>query len=182
MTGLPDGYRFIEYDPVMAPDLVALEQRAARRFADFGFPHLAHLPPMPLDKWKGRLAGADIWVVAGDTEGTPAPCGFAIGTDLGDLYWICEISVNPAHGGRGIGKALLDKLVERARWAFHSAIGLSTFRDIPFNAPFYARNGFLEVPAARSEGGESDPASARFWLEVPEGVHPSTRVLMLKRL
>jgi len=178
MIPLPEGYEFATYLPTSAEALIALEYRAAQRFAEVGYPHLSQAPPLTSAEWTRRLRGADIWVVAKED----VPCGFAIGTDLGDLYWICEISVDPDHGGRGIGAALLAKAVERANWAFHSAIGLSTFRAVAFNAPFYAKHGFLEVPVRAQTSAESDPAQSRFWLEVPKGVHPSARTLMIKRL
>ena len=56
-----------------------------------------------------------------------------------------QVSVLPAFGRRGIGTALVRAVMEEARWAGHDRLSLCTFRDVPFNGPFYAALGFTEV-------------------------------------
>ena len=59
-----------------------------------------------------------------------------------------------------------------------SGVSLTTFRRVPFNAPFYARLGFGEVDPATT-----DPLLAdAFRREVPEGIDPAERVAMLLEL
>jgi predicted N-acetyltransferase YhbS len=50
--------------------------------------------------------------------------------------------------GKGAGRALIAGVVAEARARGLQAVTLTTFRDIPWNAPFYARCGFVEVPEA----------------------------------
>lgn len=57
-------------------------------------------------------------------------------------------------------------------------VGLSTFRAVPFNAPFYVRHGFAEMPLDRAD----PPLVRRFRNEVPHGIDPSERVLMVRML
>ena len=52
------------------------------------------------------------------------------------------MDVLPAHGRRGLGTLLLDQVCAWAQAQRHLAVNLSTFRDVHWNAPFYARNGF----------------------------------------
>lgn len=177
MNTLPPGYRFIDYDHALISALIALDHRAAQRFKDYGFPYLAE-QPMDRELWRDNFGGKDIWVVACDDK----PVGYAVGMDLGELYWLREVSVDPAHGQKGIGTVLVSKVIERAKWAFHSAIGLSTFRNIPFNAPFYVRLGFLIVPSGSRDGSQNSTAQQQFWDELDDETDPSSRVLMLKRL
>lgn len=62
-----------------------------------------------------------------------------------------QLSVRlPEHGRRGIGSALVEAACAEARWEGHRAITLSTYRDVPWNGPFYRSRGFVEVtdPAA----------------------------------
>jgi GNAT superfamily N-acetyltransferase len=74
--------------------------------------------------------------------------GFVILTELGGNAHIDELDVLPAFGHRGIGKALLEYACGWARDSGFSAVTLSTFRDIPWNAPFYSRYGFRVLEAA----------------------------------
>jgi GNAT superfamily N-acetyltransferase len=58
-----------------------------------------------------------------------------------------EVDVHPQYGRRGIGTALVRRI---CKWAAHSgyrSVTLTTFRDVPWNAPFYARLGFEVIPA-----------------------------------
>src|SRR5687768_10876016 len=67
-----------------------------------------------------------------------------------------EIDVHPEHGRRGIGRRLV---ITVCRWAAtngYSCVTLTTFRDVPWIMPFYARLGSEEIrreergPALRS--------------------------------
>ena len=56
-----------------------------------------------------------------------------------------QLSVLPAQGRRGIGGALVAAALEEARWAGYDEMSLCTYRDVPWNGPFYARLGFEPV-------------------------------------
>jgi predicted N-acetyltransferase YhbS len=51
-----------------------------------------------------------------------------------------------AHDRRGVGRALVRRVAEWARSAGFETLLLSTFCDVPWNAPYYARLGFEIVP------------------------------------
>ncbi|MEM6475167.1 MAG: GNAT family N-acetyltransferase [Pseudomonadota bacterium] len=71
--------------------------------------------------------------------------GFAAAAPVGRELHLNELSVARDHQQRGIGAALLRALQIDARNSGFRAITLSTFREVPWNAPFYARHGFVEV-------------------------------------
>ena len=50
--------------------------------------------------------------------------------------------------GRGTGRALVAAAVDEGQRRRLPAITLTTFRTIPWNAPFYARIGFVEIAGA----------------------------------
>lgn len=76
--------------------------------------------------------------------------GFAESAPVGRELHLYELSVTRAHQGRGIGRTLLNALKIDARNSGYRAITLNTFREIPWNAPFYARMGFVEVKSFES--------------------------------
>ena len=57
-----------------------------------------------------------------------------------------EIDVHPQHGRRGIGTRLVMAVCAWAATAGYRAVTLTTFRDVAWNMPFYARLGFHEIP------------------------------------
>ncbi len=71
--------------------------------------------------------------------------GFAAAGSIGRELHLNELSVERAAQGKGIGAALLRALIIDARNCGMRAITLNTYRDIPWNGPFYARHGFVEV-------------------------------------
>ncbi|MEF2070386.1 GNAT family N-acetyltransferase [Consotaella aegiceratis] len=132
--------------------------------------------------WPGTLADYQAWLdrhgvlVAGELAGEPA--GFAAAFALEDLYWLAELSVDPAFVQRGLGTALLRATLDRARRRGHLALGLSTFVDVPFNAPFYARHGFERI------GDDRLTAAMRmqFHAEAPTSALAAQRCVMVCRL
>jgi ribosomal protein S18 acetylase RimI-like enzyme len=74
--------------------------------------------------------------------------GFVVFRPLEGAAYIEEVDVLPAHAGRRIGAALLDEAARRAAVRGLDALTLSTFRHVPWNAPYYRRLGFRELAEA----------------------------------
>ena len=106
------------------------------------------------------------------------PVGFVATRPAGRALHIAEISVLRRWQKQGIGAGLLRALAADARNSGFDALTLDTFRDVPFNAPLYARLGFVEV-----ENFESWP-HLRQSLETAEtlGIAPGLRVAMVRFL
>jgi GNAT superfamily N-acetyltransferase len=121
-----------------------IERRAAAAFADTAHPDLCDpddddlLAPARL----GEAVGAGALLVA---ECAGAPVGFALLDTVDGGPHLAEIDVVPEAAGRGVGSALLEAVVVEARRRGGETLTLTTFRDVPFNAPFYARRGFREI-------------------------------------
>jgi GNAT superfamily N-acetyltransferase len=71
--------------------------------------------------------------------------GFTVLAELDALAYLEQLSVLPAHGRRGIGRALLERACEAKRAAGARDIWLTTYDHIPWNRPFYERAGFRRV-------------------------------------
>lgn len=53
-----------------------------------------------------------------------------------------QVSVHPSRTRQGLGRRLLETAVLRAEQQSLSAVTLTTFADVPWNAPYYQRLGF----------------------------------------
>jgi GNAT superfamily N-acetyltransferase len=72
--------------------------------------------------------------------------GFALCGEIDGDAHLFEMDVMPEHGRRGVGSALLESVCRGAAESGFSAMTLTTLRDVPWNAPFYAGRGFAELP------------------------------------
>lgn len=95
----------------------------------------AHIPPM--------VRGSFAFVVAIDTESeTTVGMGRCLSDGASDAY-IQDVIVDPAFRGRGIGRRIVERLLEACREAGILWIGVVAE---PEAAPFYERAGFLPLP------------------------------------
>lgn len=125
--------------------LVAIEAAAAERFRTIGMDEVADRGGMDTGFAASFVTGG--LALVAEIEGTPV--GFALASSLDGLGHLYELSVHPAFGRQGIGTALLEAVCAAAREAGLALMTLSTFRTVPWNAPFYARLGFAELPPER---------------------------------
>jgi GNAT superfamily N-acetyltransferase len=165
---LPTGYAIRARRADDDAALVGVENAANRLLAGHGYPHLAEHGIPDVDYLRGVIGDGDVFVATGPDG---APAGFAVAQPLGTRLHLRELSVDPAHGRRGLGAALVRTVAAHAHKLGLTGVSLTTFRAVPFNAPFYARLGFREA-----EGGDLAETLLR---ELPEGVDPAERVAMV---
>lgn len=84
-----------------------------------------------------------VFVATGEDD---RPVGFALTSFIDRALHIHELDVSPDHGRRGLGRRLVAAACAFAEAEGAPAATLSTFREVPWNAPFYATAGFREVP------------------------------------
>jgi len=151
-----------------------IEREAATRFGD-SLPGsvLSHVTP-PDTLAAAQRAGL-LWVAL---EPAGAPVGFAVASIRGRRAHLDELDVLPGHGRRGIGTALIEAVEDHALDSGCVEITLTTFRDVPWNAPFYARLGFEEIPEQELDA----ELSRRLSFEAALGLGRSRRVAMRKPL
>ncbi len=102
--------------------------------------------PFPEDETANHLAMAAAVFAVGD----PA-VGFVSLEIVDGLAHVDQVSVLPDHGRKGLGRALLETAVGWAAASGYSALTLLTYRDVPWNAPFYRTLGFEEITALSPE-------------------------------
>lgn len=104
--------------------------------------------------------------------------GFALCGEIDGHAHLFEMDVVPEHGRRGIGSALLESVCNEAAVRGFLTMTLTTLRDVPWNAPFYAARGFAEMADAEW-GPQLAGIVAR---ERMLGFPMRLRVVMLRRI
>ena len=115
-----------------------------------------------------------LWVAVAPSD---EPVGFAYARWLGDEPHLEELDVHPDHGRRGLGTQLLHAFLAWARARGVTGITLSTFRDVPWNEPFYARLGFRALDTAEL----SAPIRELIASEARKGLPADRRVVMRRK-
>ena len=85
-----------------------------------------------------------------------------------------EVDVLPEHGRRGLGTRLVRQVCDWARASGYQRVTLTTFRDVPWNMPFYKKLGFVVVPRRQLGAG----LLSRVHDETSRGLDPRRRVVM----
>jgi GNAT superfamily N-acetyltransferase len=147
----------------LLPDL---EAAADARFEPLG------IGPLPGPGTPQEFAHALVVLVAGDP-----PVGLCRIDGIAGGAHLEQLSVHPDHAGQGIGRALLRAGCAWAQQHEYDEITLATYRDVPWNGPFYASEGFVERGTAddflRAHGlPPEEPVMGRF----------GSRVLMVRSL
>ncbi|GLQ97071.1 4-(cytidine 5'-diphospho)-2-C-methyl-D-erythritol kinase [Dyella mobilis] len=125
--------------------ICAIERAAVEMFRThraWRFYSAVSIPPEQLEE---EIQRGLVWVAI--LDGHADPVGFIwLDTEHGgDVAGIAEIDVLPEYGRRGVGAALLEHACDWARAAGYRRVDLGTLADVPWNAPFYAKHGFVAV-------------------------------------
>jgi GNAT superfamily N-acetyltransferase len=126
-----------EVRPAEEPDLALLDDISDRADALFRVAGYV-LPDIELRSKDVNDAKAILVV------GRPAFAFVMIGEADGNAY-LAELGVVPARMRQGIGTRLVEAACEWAVANEYPAVTLTTYRDVPWNAPFYERLGFAVV-------------------------------------
>lgn len=116
-------------------DMIAeIDERAEAIFRVAGY----ELPHLPFQD--DELAQAKAVFVYGNP-----PVGFAWLDEVDGLAHLQELAVIPRRMRAGIGGRLLERACAWASAERYPAITLTTYADVPWNAPWYAARGFVEL-------------------------------------
>jgi GNAT superfamily N-acetyltransferase len=128
------------------PRLREIEDEAGRIFSGLGLIDEALDVSFPLDELARLVGMGQVWV--GCLE-DGLPVGMVIASVREGAVYVEEMDVLPAHGRRELGSRLLARVCAWARARGYAAVTLSTFRDVPWNGPFYRKHGFRELQPAQ---------------------------------
>jgi GNAT superfamily N-acetyltransferase len=163
-------YRVVLARPRDLPLLPAIELAAARLLVGLAPSSVLAETTSQFALRKARRAGR-LWVALAHDE----PVGFAhvVEHERGVVH-LEEVDVHPEHGRRGLGRRLVQTVCSWATSHGFDAVTLTTYREPPWNMPFYARLGFVPVaPEALSVA-----LRAVIDDEMRRGLDPARRVVM----
>lgn len=149
--------------------LRAIERASSQRFIGL-MDDLAADEPSSAETLASRIDTGSL-LVAADSD---VPIAFVMFRPVEDGLYIEQIDVLPAFAGQRLGARLLDAVSDRARAGGLKVLTLSTFRDIPWNAPWYRRLGFDDIAEADLTPGLSAIRQAH----VARGLDESARTFM----
>lgn len=118
--------------------LRAIERAAGEPFRTVGMDAVADDDPPPAAVLDGFVDDGLAWVV--ERDGVLA--GYLIAGVVDGCCHVEQVSVRPEHAGHRYGAALVEHLAAWSRERGHPALTLTTFRDVAWNGPYYARCGF----------------------------------------
>ncbi|KAF1709576.1 GNAT family N-acetyltransferase [Pseudoxanthomonas sacheonensis] len=121
--------------------LLEVERRAAELLLGHGAYDLFAMHSLSPQNLQDGIAHGILHVA--ELEGQAV--GFALCGEIDGHAHLFEMDVMPEHGRRGIGGALLESVCTEASVRGFPAMTLTTLRDVPWNAPFYAARGFVEM-------------------------------------
>jgi GNAT superfamily N-acetyltransferase len=158
--------------PTDVEGLPAIELAAARLLAGHA-PESVLNQTTSLEVLRKAQRQGHLWVALADD----VPVGFAHVVVMDrDVAHLEEIDVHPEHGRRGLGTELVLQVCHWAAAHRYTSVTLTTFRDVPWNMPFYARLGFDIVPPEQL----SSCLRAVVEDETQRGLDPSRRVVMTR--
>ncbi len=129
-----------------------IERAAGRLFSEISMDDIAaHAPPEPATL-NDYIQHQRAWVA----EVNDQPVGYVLVDVVDGCGHLEQVSVHPAYGRQGLGRMLIQSVVDWAGAKGLPAITLLTFRDVPWNGPYYASLGFGPLSDAELTPGLLD--------------------------
>lgn len=152
-----------------------IERLAGERFREVGLPEVADDEPAAVETLARHARDGRSWVAVDHVD---VPIGYLLVDVVDGCAHIEQVSVRPDHQGSGVGQALLERVRTWATDHGLPAVTLTTFTDVPWNAPLYRHLGFRALredeigPELRKVRDE----------ETAHGLDPAKRVCMRAEL
>jgi GNAT superfamily N-acetyltransferase len=124
---------------------------------------------VPVEILTEAMALGRLWVVL---DGDWVPVGYALLRLCDGFALLAQMDVHPAHGRKGLDKALVETVLDAVDRMGLPALYLTTFENVPWNAPFYNRLGFRKLCP------DTKPACIQTILREERGAGVSNRIAM----
>lgn len=121
------------------PHMRKLEREAGASFIDLDMSAVAEDEPLSLEVLNDYQREGRAWVA---TDEADQPVAYLLVDVVDGAAHVQQVSVHPDHAGHRLGSALLDTAAAWAAQHHLATVTLTTFTEVPWNAPYYARLGF----------------------------------------
>ena len=152
-----------------------IEEKAGERFNGLDIFDADLSSSFPLEEMVRLIKLDQVWVACDSND---LPVGMILGSVRCGNGYIEELDILPEHGRRGLGSKLIEQVCKWASEQGCSAVDLSTFRDVPWNGPFYRKHGFRDL--YQHEWTADMPVLRE--IETAQGLDPAARVFMRREL
>lgn len=125
------------------PVLCDIEVAAGRIFRTVDMDAVAGDDPVSVDELSVYQQDGRAWV---HTDGSDRPVGYLLVSLVDGHAHIAQVSVHPDHARQGLGAELIEEAVRWARARGLTTVSLTTFTEVAWNGPYYARLGFTVLP------------------------------------
>jgi GNAT superfamily N-acetyltransferase len=148
------------------PSLIEIERAASDTFRTLSMDFVADDDPGSLAELAPYIHGRRAFVSADDADN---PVAYIILDAVDGAAHIEQVSVHPDHARRGIGRTLIDRADAWAQEQSLRSLTLTTYLDVPWNAPYYRRLGFRhlspdeETPGLRAIKDREREAGLEVW-------------------
>ncbi|MFE3174000.1 GNAT family N-acetyltransferase [Amycolatopsis sp. NPDC059090] len=122
-------------DLSVLPDL---ERAAGEPFRTVGMAEIADDAPPSVEDLAVFQSEGRCWVW--DDDGVIA--AYVLAEEVDGFGHVEQVSLLPSHARRGLGRALIETVGAWATERGLSGLTLTTFAEVPWNAPYYERLGF----------------------------------------
>lgn len=137
--------------PAELPALQDIERAAGTPFRAYGMAAIADDEPPTVAALERHRRAGRAWVACTGDEDRPV--GYLIGEPVDGALHVEQVSVHPDFSRRGVGRTLLAYAADRAHDEGLTALTLTTFTEVPWNAPYYTRLGFRALDEAELTPG-----------------------------
>ncbi|MEU3625907.1 GNAT family N-acetyltransferase [Amycolatopsis coloradensis] len=123
------------------PVLQDIERAAGEPFRALGMAAIADDDPPSIEDLAAYRSAGRAWVLD-DGDG---PLAYLLAEVVDGYGHIEQVSVHPDHARRGLGRQLIE---HAGKWAAREGLAgltLTTYTEVPWNAPYYARLGFVTL-------------------------------------
>jgi GNAT superfamily N-acetyltransferase len=131
--------------------LPEIERAAGAAFRDLDMASIADDEPPSMDVLGAYQRAGRAWVATDDVD---RPIAYIVVDVVDQAAHVEQVSVHPDWARQGLGRRLLDAAEVWARELGLTAMTLTTFADVPWNTPYYARLGFQVVAESEWTAGQ----------------------------
>jgi GNAT superfamily N-acetyltransferase len=126
------------------PFLEPVERSAAEIFRSANLDFLVDGSTVDPKILAGMIEASHLWVACDFMD---YPIGFSGGEQIEGNFHLVEISVAQDFQGKGVGRALMERMETDVKREGFKSMTLTTYRGLAWNGPWYSRMGFVEVRA-----------------------------------